>query len=59
MRTLEYALLDQLVWFGTVLKLLLQAVGTHVTLQFALVGLESGRGGGIREDVACVCILVS
>ena len=32
-----------------------QTIGSHVLLQLSLLSLEGGCGGGVGEDVACVC----
>ena len=37
------------------LQLMFQTIGSHVLLQLSLLSLEGGCGGGVGEDVACVC----
>lgn len=55
-RALEDALVNQLVRFWPVLKLVVQAVGPHVLCQIFLVALEGRRGRAIGQDVACTCV---
>lgn len=44
---LKYALLDQLLGFGSVLHFLFEAVGTHVFLKLFLLSLNRWRSIGV------------
>lgn len=54
LHTFEYTLLHQLFRLWSVLKLLLKAVGTHMSFELALMALEGRSSGGIRKDIAYV-----
>ena len=50
--TFQNTLLDQLFRIGPALQTLLETVGAHMTLEFALVALQCGSRDGVGKDVA-------
>jgi hypothetical protein len=48
---LQDPLLHQIRRRRSALQPLLQAIRSHVALEFLLVALQGGRGGGVGEDV--------
>ena len=50
--TFQNTLLDQLFRIGSALQTLLETVGAHMTLEFALVALQCGSRGGVGKNVA-------
>jgi hypothetical protein len=48
---LQHTLTNQIRGLGTIAKFFVQGIGSHVFLEFALLALDGGCGGGVGKDV--------
>jgi hypothetical protein len=54
----QNTLFDKLFRLRPVLYLLLEGVSSHALFERTLIGLQSGRGGGIGEDISYLAVSV-